>query len=320
MPVRRCAGRSTGLRADSLGKDSSPRACRPPPRAATASCDSARASIPSALGFAVASPKLSRRVEKVLPYAPLSGVKFEMFCATVLICPTRQSQTSSCMPTIEALKASGVDWTVVSPSFAMETALAVQARLLAATGAMCGCTAREPLFSRGGRGRRPRLRSRPRRRSRRGGLRAHRSRGAAARRGRALGSPRHRSADPVPGADRARTPPRARRCRIPGAADRLSAHRPVPRHPRVQTRRATGTEPGARIVYLSGSDGRPVRDPSLRRLRSSCISAAHEVPADVACEQPPPCLADRPRRPACVAADERQRDARRHPGTHSRSS
>jgi hypothetical protein len=48
--------------------------------------------------------------------------------------------------------------------------------------------------------------------------------------------------------------------------------------------------------------------------------AAHEVPADVACEQPPPCLADRPRRPACVAADERQRDARRHPGTHSRSS
>jgi hypothetical protein len=93
----------------------------------------------------VASPKLSRRVEKVLPYAPLSGVKFGMFCATVLICPTRQSQTSSCMPTIEALKASGVDWTVVSPSFAMETALAVQARLLAATGAMCGCTAREPL-------------------------------------------------------------------------------------------------------------------------------------------------------------------------------
>ena len=27
----------------------------------------------------------------------------------------------------------------------------------------------------------------------------------------------------------------------------------------VQTRRATGSEPGARIVYLSGSDGRPVR-------------------------------------------------------------
>jgi hypothetical protein len=48
--------------------------------------------------------------------------------------------------------------------------------------------------------------------------------------------------------------------------------------------------------------------------------AAHEVPAEVACEQPPPCLAGRPRRPACVAADERQRDARRHPGTHSRSS
>jgi uncharacterized protein YbjT (DUF2867 family) len=46
---------------------------------------------------------------------------------------------------IEALKASGVDWTVVSPSFAMETALGVQARLLAATGAMCGCTAGEPL-------------------------------------------------------------------------------------------------------------------------------------------------------------------------------
>jgi hypothetical protein len=27
----------------------------------------------------------------------------------------------------------------------------------------------------------------------------------------------------------------------------------------VQTKRATGSEPGARIVYLSGSDGRPVR-------------------------------------------------------------
>jgi hypothetical protein len=42
----------------------------------------------------------------------------------------------------------------------------------------------------------------------------------------------------------------------------------------VQTRRATGTERGARIVYLSGSDGRPVGDPSLSRLRSSCISAS----------------------------------------------
>jgi hypothetical protein len=42
---------------------------------------------------------------------------------------------------IEALRASTLDWTVVSPSFAMETALGVQARLLAATGAMCGCTA-----------------------------------------------------------------------------------------------------------------------------------------------------------------------------------
>jgi NAD(P)H dehydrogenase (quinone) len=46
---------------------------------------------------------------------------------------------------IEALRASTLDWTVVSPSFAMETALGVQARLFAATGAMCGCTAREPL-------------------------------------------------------------------------------------------------------------------------------------------------------------------------------
>jgi uncharacterized protein YbjT (DUF2867 family) len=46
---------------------------------------------------------------------------------------------------IEALQASGVDWTVVSPSFAIETALAVQARLLTATGTMCGCTAGERL-------------------------------------------------------------------------------------------------------------------------------------------------------------------------------